>query len=190
MRKFLLSFLLAVSATSANANIVSADIKSAADLPYCCQRSGPLTAQYSGTIGSGFEINGTTAFSNPSNWQGGRVFVDLNPATGLLTLDSQDTLDFQTFVLNIDSLKFDAGQYLRGISFVSGALTTNTAATLSFTDNSLRIAYDTTNVFNFTGNNALFQLDIGQRSEVPEPGNIALFGLALAGLATARRRKA
>lgn len=189
MRKFLLSFLLAISATAANADVLTADIKSAADLPYCCQRSGPLTAEYSGAIGSGFEINGSTAFDNPSIWSGGRVFIDLNPSTGLLTLDSQDNLDFQTYVLTIDNLTFDAGQYLRGLSLVSDQLTTNAAAQFSFTGNSLRIAYDSRDIFNFTTNNAVFQLDIGQRSDVPEPANLALFGLALAALAGARRRK-
>jgi len=192
MRKLFLSLLMVFSAAGAHADIISADFKTASDLPYCCSRSGPVTQQAIGkTVGAGFEIDGSTPVSNPSGWGGGIVHVDLDPVTGLLILASQDTWDFETFVLTIDDIHFDAGQRLNGLSYISGQLTDiNLVPELTFTSNSLRIAYDNHSTFHFSGGKATFQLDVGSAAEVPEPATVSLFGLAFLGFVLARRRKA
>jgi PEP-CTERM motif len=192
MRRFFLALLMVFSAAGANADIISADFKTASDLPYCCSRVGPVTQQAIGkAVGAGFEIDGSTPVSNPSGWGGGIVHVDLDPVTGLLTLVSQDIWDFESFVLTIDNMHFDAGQRLNGLSYLSGELTsTGLAPQLSFTSDSLRIAYDNHNLFYFTGGKVTFQLDVGASADVPEPATASLFGLAFVGLAWARRRKA
>jgi hypothetical protein len=193
MKKILLSVLLSAAAVCSQAAVISADFKSAADLPYCCFRSGPVTVTaLNQTVGAGFELDGSSTFSNPSGWSGGRVYADLDPVTGLLTLDSQDTLDFQSFVFTLTNMQFSGGQSLLGLSTLTNSLTDNgIVPTLAFTGNSLSITYDIGNTFNFTGNNATFQLDLGTSGNVPEPGSLALFGLALAAMAAGvRRRKA
>ncbi len=69
--------------------------------------------------------------------------MDLDPLTNILTLDSQDTWDFQTFQATINNIVFDAGEVITGLVFLGGDITYNgVTPLLSFTDTSISIFYN------------------------------------------------
>ncbi len=66
--------------------------------------------------------------------------------------------------------------------------------TLSFTDNSLSIAYTGNPFFNFTAGTATFQVttSVAQSSgavDIPEPSSLAIFALGVFGLVSRKLRK-
>ncbi|MDO6694944.1 PEP-CTERM sorting domain-containing protein [Aliiglaciecola sp. 3_MG-2023] len=177
----------------ANATIISGDFRTEADLPYCCYDSGPLTYEnLNASVGAGNELDSSDLLSNDSFWNGGLVFIDLDPSTNIITLDSQDDLDFEVFTASISNIMFDAGETITGLSWVSGNLT-DIAITeiLSFTANSITISYDVGNgnsVFDFTGTEAVFQIETQAGSvAVPAPASILLLSLGLFALVSRKR---
>lgn len=187
MKKLFALALFCFTALSANAGIVSADFRTEADLPDAAS-SGPLVHERLGAmLGSGLELDGGDFVSNESNWLGGEVWMDLDASTNVLSLFSQDTLDFQTFRVTISNI---TGASITGIELLSDNLTSlNLIPQLSFTANSVTIFYSSLpEDFDFTGGSATFALLTGA-AEVPEPQSVLLFGAGFALIALARRRK-
>jgi len=195
MKRFLLASIISVFSLYANADVLSGDFRTEADLPYCCNAFGPVSgAAVNQTVGAGVELNETASFSNPSWWTGGVVFMDYDPTKNILTLISQDTSDFQLFTASIKNMVFSAGELITGIQLISNDLTdVGLIPTLSFTGDSISIRYDAFDAnndsaaFNFTGGTASFQILTGS-STVPEPSSLLLFAVAFLGLITLRRR--
>lgn len=191
MKKLLLILLISISVNT-NAAIVSGDFRSEGDLPYCCGSSGPLVYEnLNAPVGAGIELTAANLLSNPSFWQPGLVHIDLDPTTNILTLDSQDTLDFEIFDFWITNISFDASEIITGVSLISDNITNlGLSALLTFTDNSIHINYDIgagNPVFNFTGNQAQFQISTGTPS-VPAPAAAWLLASGLIGLVGVRKK--
>jgi hypothetical protein len=168
-----------VAPTSAFAlAVVQGDFSTAADLPFCCDRAGARTTSVIGAaIGGGVELQ-NQGLTNPSGWQGGQVWMDLNPTTSVLTLTAKDALDFQTFSARLANLQFDtAGAFVRSVSMLSNGLVTGgLVPQLAFTSNSVSVDYSTVSAFNFVANgSASFLLDIG----VDSPPAMAAFSVPM-----------
>ena len=175
------------AALSAHAGIVSADFRTEADLPG--QGIGPLVHERLGaTLGSGLELDRSDFLSNPSNWGGGEVWLDLDASTNVLSLFSQDPWDFYTFQVTIRNI---TGATITGIELLSNNLTDpGLVPQLSFTGDSVTIFYNSPlSAFNFTGGAATFALLIDTPADVPEPQTVLLFGAGIALLGLVRRRK-
>lgn len=195
-------FLGALAATSllsfhAAAAVISADFRTEADLPDYSVRGALVHERTGSVLGAGNELDSSDFVRNPSHWGGGIVHVDWDAATNVLTLDSRDTWDFQTFILEIGNIVFDSAQKIVGLSVISDGLVTREggAPILNFTDDGLSIGYQSGryDVFNFTGREARFQVilaDIADVAPIPEPGTLALLGLGIVGLAALRRSRA
>ncbi len=183
------------AAVSLRAQLITADFRTESDLPNVTWKVPyPLVYENLGvSVGPGFELTGANFVSNPSDWFGGVVHLDWDPTSNLLTLVSQDTLDFQTFLAKIDNI---SGATIVGFSLVSNNLTQDgIVPSLSFTGTSLSILYDSRSseqgYFNFSGNTATFQIVTSAGSAVPEPSTYGLLGAGvLVGLAFWRRRAA
>jgi hypothetical protein len=186
--KLIIAALFLISPFAAQADPITADFRTESDLPDGCS-SGPLVYENLGaSIGAGPEMTGADFVQNPCNWRGGLVNLDWDASSNILTLDSRDTWDFQTFLATVTNIVFDAGEIIVGISMLTNGITDPTfAPTLSFTDYSVSILYAyTPGFFDFTGGTSTFQIDT---LSVPEPGTLALFGIGLLGLGLARRSK-
>ncbi|WP_088330887.1 hypothetical protein [Lacimicrobium sp. SS2-24] len=176
-----------------NATLITADFRTEANLPDV--RNGlPLIYESIGqSVGAGYELNDDDFVENPDSWNGGVVWMDYDTSTNILTLDSQDDLDFKTFDAWLSNIVFaQPGQSITGISLINDDLTdVGVVAALSYTANSLHISYDyQPDTFNFTGGSATFQIQIGEgdATDVPEPMPLALLALGLLGMAVARTK--
>ncbi len=189
----ILAGVLFGAAVSLQAQLITADFRTESDLPNVTWKVPyPLVYENLGvSVGPGFELTSANFVSNPSNWGGGVVHIDWNPTNNLLTLASQDTWDFQTFVAKINNI---SGASIVGFSMVSNNLTQDgIVPSLSFTGTSLSILYDgrpsEQGDFNFSGNTATFQIVTSTGAPVPEPSTYGLLGAGvLVGLAFWRRR--
>jgi hypothetical protein len=175
-------------ANSAFAAITSGDFRTESNLPDYRSGTALVYEHLNAAVDNSVELNNAHLSSNPDGWGGGVVWLDLNPSNNILTLHSQDTWDFQTFSAKLSNLTFNAGERITGISWLGGNLVNvGLTPTLSFTNNSVSIAYDyRPGTFNFTGGSANFQL---VTAPVPEPETYALMGMGLLGLLAARKRK-
>jgi len=181
--------LCALGAGTAHATMTTGDFRTESDLPG--HGSGPLVYENLGaTIGPGAELDSSHYVENPSGWGGGVVHMDLNPTTNILTLDSQDTMDFFTFDAWITNVTFDASETITGITMLSNNLTNiGVVPTLAYTDDSIHINYDG-GYFFFTGDTATFQIATSSVPTVPAPSALLLssLGAGLVGWIKRRRR--
>lgn len=187
MKKLSALALFCFTALSANAAIVSADFRTEADLPNAGS-AGPLVHErLNAAVGSGLELDAGDYVANPSGWGGGRLWLDLDASTNVLTLLSQDEWDFQTLLVTVTNI---SGSTITGIELLSDTLTfPGLVPQLSFTANSISIFYSNLpGDFDFTGGSATFALLTGV-AEVPEPQSVLLFGAGFALIGLARRRK-
>jgi hypothetical protein len=187
-----LLLFLAWGAGTAQAAMTTGDFRTESNLPD--YRNGlPLVYQALGaTIDGGVELDSGDLLENPDNWGGGVVHMDLDPTTNILTLDSQDTWDFQTFDAWISNVTFDASEVITGITMLSNNLTdAGIVPTLAYTDDSVHISYDyVPNVFNFTGQTATFQVTTSAGlPAVPAPSAILLGSLGASLVGWMKRRK-
>lgn len=193
--KNILFLLLAFVGAAANATVIRADFTTKTDLPYCerCQdwRLGPMTRQALGqSVGTGTELGGNAVVTNPSEYEGGVVHVDLDPLAQTLTLRSQDDWDFEHFSVQVANILFSSNQVITGLTLLSDNLTEDFVTTPRywFTNNGLFIEYDSPLGFYFTMNEAVFAYTTADRQAVPEPVTLGLLGIGLAGLLAGRRR--
>jgi len=187
----ILCLLACLFAGASNATIITADFKTEADLPYCCSSAGALVYEGLNTsVGVGFELTEVNFISNFSDWDGGLVYIDLDPSTNIVTLSAQDDWDFEIFNALISNIVFDAGEVITGLSWISGNLTDiGISELLSFTANSISISYDVgdgNDFFEFNQTQARFQIETAAIA-VPTPSTVLLLGLGLIGLALRRR---
>jgi hypothetical protein len=195
MKKFIATTFAVLCVAGANAGIISADFRTVGDLTVCCTSAGPLETETLGaTVDANIEHGPLATISNPTNWSGGIVYVDIDPITNVLTLDSQDTLDFESFVLYIENITFSGSEAITGLSLISNALVTPLIEpTFTFTENSIKIGYfigagDAP--FNFTENNASFQIQVGPvDGRVPAPTGVLLIGLGIVALSRSFKKK-
>jgi hypothetical protein len=136
------------------------DFRTESDLPYFGS-NGPLIYENIGvTVDGSIELTEANFSANPSFWMGGLVYMDLDPDTGILTLASQDEMDFERFVAQISNISnISGGDEVSGLELISGNITTtDIAPSLSYTADSIQIIYDDGNLFWLTGTSALFQI--------------------------------
>jgi hypothetical protein len=178
-------------AGGASAAITFADFRTESNLPDFVTGTPKVYQSLSTSVDVGLELDSADLLSNPDNWSGGSVTIDLNPITLSLVLDSQDTLDFQTFTVSITNIQFSGAEAISGVSLISNNLTTSPsiAPVISWTDDSISIVYSAIglpdNVFNFTGDSASFQITT---AAVPEPSSALLLGLGTLAVFARRRR--
>jgi hypothetical protein len=192
----MLRIALAASACAltlpAAAAVTQGDFRSESDLPDY-SAAGPMVLERTGSVlAAGYELDTGDFVENPAGWGGGYVHVDWNSTTNILTLDSQDDWDFQTYKLVISNILFDSAQTITGITLLTDDLTDadDLVPTLSFTDSSVTIFYNyVPNVFDFTGGSATFQVTLGGAGAVPEPATwgMMILGLGLVGASMRRR---
>ena len=191
LKNVVMSLLLLAGSCSSHAGLISADLFTAADLPEYSE-DGALTYQVLDSVfGAGVELNADDFLANPSGWLGGEVWLDYDPLTNILTLLSQDIMDFQTFDVWLSNIVFaETGQVISGFSVLSNNLINNAVQpVLAFTANSLHISYRYDPVFNFTGGQASFLVQMANQPQaIPAPATLAIFMLALAGLGIFGRR--
>jgi hypothetical protein len=190
MKKLLLTLAATCFVNFANAAIVSADFTNTGDLSRSVFSNGPIVFQGNGiSVGVGIEFDAITPIANPSGWTPGRVAVDIDPLTNILTLTARDRLDFQTFLFAVTNIAFNAGETITGFTQLTNNLVSPLySPALSFTGNSLQIFYDTgsNTEFNFARNNsATFQITTSTGT-VPVPASIALIA---GGLFLMRRKQ-
>ena len=197
-KRLLATVSLLAGLASAQAQSISiADFRTESDLPYM-GTAGPLVYEQLGVaVGTGVELGSSPIVSNPSEWGGGVVYLDLDPATNILTLTSQDAWNFQTFKATLTNI---SGATVDGITLLTNNLTTANSdgspvtPIVSFTGDSLTVLYDIESAadpdssFYFTGGTATFQVAV---SEVPEPATYAMWlgGLTLVVAAVRRGRR-
>ncbi len=194
----ILAALLVLGAGTTQAAMTTGNFRTESDLPHMGHGRGPLVYQALGaSIDADVELNDSHFVENPSGWGGGVVHMDLDPTTNILTLDSQDDMDFQTFDAWITGVTFNAGESITGISMLSNDLTTPLVTpTLAFTGDSIHISYDILSVpgfgendaFNFTEGIAQFQIATSAVPTVPVPSAV-LLGTFGAGLVNWMRRR-
>jgi hypothetical protein len=189
MKRLLAGAALLLCAFSAHAGIVRADFRTEAGLPTAETNEGPLVHQRLGaSVGAGYELDGSDFLANPSGWEGGEVWVDLDPLTNILRLIAKDTFDFQTFRFSMSNI---AGTGIVGIAALGDTLTdTGAVPFVDFSSDALAIVYEVTpGAFHFKGSASFQLLTSDPASPVPEPAALALFGLGAGMLGLGRRRK-
>jgi len=193
----ILTALLVLGAGTAQAAMTTGNFRTESDLPHGSARYPLVYEALGAPIGPDVELNDSHFVENPSGWGGGVVHMDLDPTTNILTLDSQDPWNFQTFDAWITGVTFNAGETITGISMLSNDLTRPTITpTLAFTDDSIHISYDILSVpgatewdsFNFTQGTAQFQIATSGAPTVPVPSAV-LLGTFGAGLVNWMRRR-
>lgn len=150
---------------------------------------GPLTTftLTSGTVGLFLDDNVNTTFTAPLTGAGaytlGNTGDDVNLANGVTLANSSGTLDTTCVGINCGSF----GQITTIVPTAAGSA----FFTLPVPFYNMSLQSGQLNSFTPTGTQTINgSLDIVFENQVPEPGSLALVGLALAGLGLSRRKKA
>ena len=187
--KAIFSLVLISVSFFSHAGLIIADFRTESDIPELRSQGAKTYQSLAQVIGVGPELDSDDLVANPSSWEG-FVLMDFDPLNGVLTLNSQDTWDFQIFDAWMNNISFSQpGEFIIGFSLLSNNMVTNgIEPVLSYTANSLHISYSTASIFEFTGGQATFLVKTSlQPAAVPEPASLAIFGLALLGLGAGRR---
>lgn len=175
----------------ANAALITADFRTESNLPGIGAGLPLVYESLNQSIGAGFELDNSHFIENPSSWGGGVVWLDFDPTTNILTLDSQDNWDFRTFDAWLSNIIFsEVGEVISGITMLTNNLVDVALdPILSFSDNSIHISYNyMPNTFNFTGGTATFQIQTSlNTTPVPAPASFGLLALGLLGLRLRKR---
>ena len=136
----------------------------------------------------GYELTGDHRIANDTGLRGGELWLDYDPASHVLTLDSRDRWDFQTLIVDIQNMRFSDNQQLQSFELLANDLFEEALdPALAFSANSLRIEFDARpSSFKFSGGQAQFQLGMKTFS-VPEPSTLSLLVLSIGAALGSRR---
>ena len=188
------TLFLTLFSLTCQAALIRADFRTESNLPD--YRNGlPLIYQsLDKQIGVGAELDSDDFLQNPDGWSGGRVWMDFDPISSILTLSSRDDWDFQTFDAWMSNIVFaQAGETIANIVLLTNNLTQEgVVPVISLTDNSVHIAYSASpDVFLFSGGSATFKIETMQSQgsatqNIPEPTSVFLM---LAGIFLLAKRR-
>ncbi len=165
------------------------------DLPYFMK--GPRTFS---NVGLGL------TFSDEVDNPGYSGYLEVDLTGNILTLTHFEFgTDYQIASVDISNIVFDTfGQYISDVQLVGSSIIDSnvnplysSTETIDFTGSSIKVSWSVTDPYNspetfsfVSGGTATYEITLSSTSTVPEPGTLAIFGLATiaGGMCPLRRR--